>query len=214
MWWGLYLESRIGRGLERIPCVRCDKRSGAAPRVSPPRPARRTRRVMVEGATPLFWTLVRHRGGGAGAPVGSHHLPSPLGGRSLHSDPCGKAEMLKTRTRIVLLNLALIAAGLRAWLSPWPAPGETALLDLVGAIDPLVQVPRPVVHQDTPSFEQVRAGIGRLHPVPDHMRQGRLDHLPGMVRLLSRGRWEIQRPRLAARGVLLKNPRPPAVSWL
>ena len=34
---------------------------------------------MVEGATPLFWTLVRHRGGGAGAPVSSHHLPFPLG---------------------------------------------------------------------------------------------------------------------------------------
>ena len=30
--------------------------------------------------------------------------------------PCGKAEMLKTRTRVVLLNLALIVAGLRAWL--------------------------------------------------------------------------------------------------
>ena len=139
---------------------------------------------MVEGATPLFWTLVRHRGGGAGAPLWSHHLPSPLGGRSLHSDPCGKAEMLKTWTRIVLLNLALIAAGLRAWLSPWPAPGETALLDLVGATDPLVQVTRPVVHQDTPSFEQVRTRIGRLDPVPDHMRQGRLDHLPGMIGLL------------------------------
>ena len=96
-----------------------------------------------------------HRGGGAGAPVGSHHLPSPLGGRSLHSDPCGKAEMLKTWTRVVLLNLALIAAGLRAWLSPWPAPGEVALPDLVGATDPLGQVTRPIVHQDTPALEQV-----------------------------------------------------------
>ena len=26
--------------------------------------------------------------------------------------------------------------------------------------------------------------MGRLHPVPDHMRQGRLDHLPGMMRTL------------------------------
>ena len=94
--------------------------------------------------------------------------------------------MLKTWTRVVLLNLALIAAGLRAWLSPWPAPGEVALPDLVGATDPVGQVTRPVVHQDTPALEQVRAGIGRLHPVPDHMRQGRLDHLSGMVRLLTR----------------------------
>ena len=37
---------------------------------------------------------------------------------ALHSDPHGKAEMLKTWTQVVLLNLALIAAGLRAWLSP------------------------------------------------------------------------------------------------
>ena len=51
LWWGLCLESLIGRGLERIPRVRCDKRGGAVPGVSPPRPVRRTRRVMVEGAT-------------------------------------------------------------------------------------------------------------------------------------------------------------------
>ena len=43
-----------------------------------------------------------------------------------------------------------------------------------------VEVGGPVVHQDTPALEQVRAGIGRLDPVPDHMRQGRLDHLPGI----------------------------------
>ena len=44
------------------------------------------------------------------------------------------------------------------------------------------QIGSPVVHQDTPALEKVRAGIGRLHPVPDNMRQGFLDHLPGMVR--------------------------------
>ena len=48
---------------------------------------------------------------------------------------------------------------------------------------PLGQVTRPVVYQDTPAVEQDGAGIGWLYPVPDHMRQGRLDHLPGMVRL-------------------------------
>ena len=161
MSFGSFPKRRMGRGITRISRVPCEKAMrGFASRVPPPpgAAARRTRGVLVVGATPLFWTLVRHRGGGAGAPVGSHHLPSSLGGRSLHSDPCGKAEMLKTWTRIVLLNLALIAAGLRAWLSPWPAPGETALLDLVGATDPLGQVTRPVVQQDTPAFEQVRAG--------------------------------------------------------
>ena len=34
---------------------------------------------MVEGATPVFSALVRHRAGGGGAPEWSHHLPSPLG---------------------------------------------------------------------------------------------------------------------------------------
>lgn len=34
----------------------------------------------------------------------------------------GKAEMLKTWTWVVVLNLALTAVGLWAWLSPWPAP--------------------------------------------------------------------------------------------
>ena len=48
---------------------------------------------------------------------------------------------------------------------------------------PLSQVTRPVVHQDTLALEQFRAGIGRLHPVADHMRQGCFDHLPGMVLL-------------------------------
>ena len=46
--------------------------------------------------------------------------------------------MLKTSTQVVLINLALTAAGLRAWLSPWPAPGEVALLDLVRATDPFM----------------------------------------------------------------------------
>ena len=48
---------------------------------------------------------------------------------------------------------------------------------------PFGRVTRPVVHRDTPALEQVRAGIGRLHVVPDHIRQGRLNHLPGMIRL-------------------------------
>ena len=38
--------------------------------------------------------------------------------------------MLKAWTQVVLLNLALTAVGLRAWLFPWPAPGLVALLHL------------------------------------------------------------------------------------
>ena len=42
-----------------------------------------------------------------------------LGGRSHHHDPYGKTKM-KTWTWVVLLNPALTAVGLQAWLSPWP----------------------------------------------------------------------------------------------
>ena len=59
-----------------------------------------------------------------------------------------------------------------------------SLFGLARATDPPGQVTRPVIHQDTPALEQVGAGIGRLDPVADHMRQGRLDHLPGVIGLL------------------------------
>ena len=47
---------------------------------------------------------------------------------------------------------------------------------------PSGEVTSPVVHQDTPAFEQVGAGIGRLHAVPDHMRQGRFNDLSRVIR--------------------------------
>jgi len=47
-------------------------------------------------------------------------------------------------------------------------------------------VAAPVIHEPAPALEQVGAGIGRLDPILDHMRQGRLNHLPGMVGFLSR----------------------------
>ncbi len=48
------------------------------------------------------------------------------------------------------------------------------------------EVVGPIVHEPTPTLEQVRAGVGRLHLVLDHMRQRRLDDLARMVRLLGR----------------------------
>ena len=63
----------------------------------------------------------------------------PLGGSLL---PAGRLKC-KTWTRIVLLNLALIAAGLRPGSHPG-LPREDALPDLVGATDPLGQVTRPL----------------------------------------------------------------------
>ena len=46
------------------------------------------------------------------------------------------------------------------------------------------QVRRPIVHEPTPALEQVRAPIGCLDPVLDHMREGRFDDLARMIRLL------------------------------
>ena len=42
------------------------------------------------------------------------------------------------------------------------------------------------IHQPTPALEQVRAGVGRLDLVPDHMRERRLDDLVRMVRRVGR----------------------------
>ena len=61
-----------------------------------------------------------------------------------------------------------------------------SLFGLARATDPPGQITRPVIHQDTPALEQVGAGIGRLDPVANHMRKGRLDHLPGIIRLFGR----------------------------
>ena len=65
-----------------------------------------------------------------------------------------------------------------AWPHSIPVP---VFIDLARATDPLGRVTRSVVHQDTSALKQVRAGIGRLGPALKDMRQGRLDHLSGMV---------------------------------
>ena len=67
------------------------------------------------------------------------------------------------------------------------------------------QVTRPLVLQRPSALKQVRAGIGCLDPVPDHMRQGCLNHLPGMICLFSRpvpaaGPETVRRDRTAAPG--------------
>ena len=48
------------------------------------------------------------------------------------------------------------------------------------------QVRCPVVHEPTAALEQVRAPIGRLDPVLYHMREGCLNNLARMIRLLGR----------------------------
>ena len=75
------------------------------------------------------------------------------------------------------------------WETLWQDPWASLLSGLRILPRPLGQVTRPLVHQDTPAFEQARASIGCLDPVPDHMCQGRLDHLPGMVRLQTFGEY-------------------------
>ena len=136
---GTLPKRRMGRGTTRISRVRFENaKRGSASRV-PPSPgasARRTGGLIVEGATPLFWTLVRHRGGVKGDTQNdTFTLPSERG-RSLHSDPFGKAAM-KTWSQVIPVNLALTAVGLRVWLAPWPSLGEVPLPDLIHATDPL-----------------------------------------------------------------------------
>ena len=137
LWSRLCPGIRIGSGLARIPRVGCDKaKRGCASRV-PASPGAPHETGEGGGSDPPFF--------GAGAPPGRGKwstlrpttYPAPRGGRSLHSDPCGKAEM-KTWNQVILVNLALTAVGLRVWLDPWPALGEVALLDLVHATDSLL----------------------------------------------------------------------------
>ena len=84
----------------------------------------------------------------------------------------------------------LASCGCAAWISVClfltgcgePIPWTSSLSEFLILSLPLGQVARPVVHQDTPPFEQVRAGMGRVDPIPDHMSQSRLNHQLGMVR--------------------------------
>jgi len=82
-------ESALEAGWHGLPVSFTVKRSRVRACVCPPRTARRRRRTggeEVEGATPCFLALVRHR---AGEMVHAkvHHLPPRFWGRSLHSDP-------------------------------------------------------------------------------------------------------------------------------
>lgn len=114
LWFATYPKSRTGRGTRQMSRAGCGTaKRGCASRVPLPRAwaAWRTGGVLVEGAPPPFAALVRHRRGVSGHPRW-HPLPPPFrGGRSLHSDPCGKAWM-KTWSQVILINLALAAVGL------------------------------------------------------------------------------------------------------
>ena len=84
--------------------------------LSAPRTARRgaaREGEEVEGATPSFLPLVRHRGGVSGPPFGPPFTPLLRGGRSLHTDPCGKATkpMRKPSTKILVDSDAAVGTG-------------------------------------------------------------------------------------------------------
>ena len=126
VWFRLCRKTRIGRGTTSIFRFRCDKaKRGCASHV-PPSPGAPHETGDGGGSAPPFFDA-----GASPASVNRRTqwrtINTRLRGRSLHSDPCGKAEMLKSQTRVVLLNLVLTAPGLRAWLSPWLAPGNRSL---------------------------------------------------------------------------------------
>ena len=95
LWSRLCPGIRIGHGLARIAQILWGKAPwGGGSARPPPRMARRgaTREgEEVEGATPGFLPLVRHRAGGGGAPLWSHHLPFPREGAPSTVIPGGKA---------------------------------------------------------------------------------------------------------------------------
>ena len=81
------------------------------------RPRRRTGRAglrppEVEGATPLFGPLVRHRGESLVRPYVRTSPPPLWGGRSLHSDPCGKAIEPMMKSTFMILMAAAATTGI------------------------------------------------------------------------------------------------------
>ena len=86
---------RSGSGLARIPRVLCGKaRAAPALRVPAPHGAswRHTGGGGSGGSDPPFLTAGAPPGRGKWSTLRSTTYPSPSGGRSLHSDPCGKAS--------------------------------------------------------------------------------------------------------------------------
>ena len=99
------------------PVRKSDARLRLASRPSPGVTACRTRGVLVVRATPSFLPLVRHRGGVSSPPFGPPFTPLLRGGRSLHTDPCGKATkpMRKPSTKILVDSDAAVGTGHVAW---------------------------------------------------------------------------------------------------
>ena len=112
---------------------------------------------------PLFFGAGTPPGRGRWCTPKSTTTPPLFGGRSHHRDPCGKAKMLKSRTRVVQLNLALIADGLRTWFSPWLRPSEAALLGLARPTDPFKHALFVGVHIVAPTvYARRRPGVYNL----------------------------------------------------
>ena len=107
----------------------------------------------MEGATPCFLPLVRHRGGGGGA---RQNPPPPLPFSGVAPStvvPGGKAI---ERCR-----------------------GQGRSTDRSCPSTPAGQVAGPVIHEPAPTLEQVRAPVGRLDLAADLVRQGSLQDLQG-----------------------------------
>ena len=107
----------------------------------------------MEGATPCFLPLVRHRAGGGGAPLWSHHLPSPRGVAPSTVIPGGKAI---ERCR-----------------------GQGRSTDRSCPSTPAGQVAGPVIHEPASTLEQVRAPVGGLDLAADLVRPRHLEDLQG-----------------------------------
>ena len=93
-------------------------------------------------------TYVRHQAFVSGALIRRHRLDPRRRKVSTHPAPAEATSWLLSTAVPLLPDTSLLLRRLDQRLS---------LFDLARATDPLGQVTRPVVHQDTPAFEQVGA---------------------------------------------------------
>ena len=152
-WSRLCPGTRIGSGLARILRILCGKAPCGAGPPRTARPGAAQEGEEVEGATPCFLPLVRHRGGGGGA---RQNPPPPLPFSGVAPStviPGGKAI---ERCR-----------------------GQGRSTDRFCPSTPAGQVAGPVLHEPAGTLERVRAPVGCLDLAADLVRQGSLQDFQG-----------------------------------
>ncbi len=100
------------------------------------------------------------RGPGTGSGPGefAHHLPPSPRGRSRAINPSGKGVEPMRPWTLVIIGIALAAAGARAFLAPFPGTGDNPYLDLVAYHDPGLHTVIRAWHYLAPGVALLLAG--------------------------------------------------------